>query len=187
MENVTVKVIEEYPVFDLESFLEMSHETRIGGASLERLEQLWEKWSGELSIREIQAGKISYLAVWLPKSCEEEVERLWQNSASEGFLVNNLAQFLCMSAIGNLLPEVETSGCAPSPRPTESLRKALEDLGLPYKSPTSSLLSLQYAVVTHYPFRGGCEICHLQDHCPKGQGRAEEASIVLPGFQSPEA
>jgi len=71
MENVTVKVIEEYPVFDLESFLEMSHETRIGGASLERLEQLWEKWSGELSIREIQAGKISYLAVWLPKSCEE--------------------------------------------------------------------------------------------------------------------
>ncbi|MBO4368765.1 MAG: hypothetical protein J5803_01495 [Desulfovibrio sp.] len=183
MDDYTILSLQERPGFDLVSFMDMSHETRLGGATLERLEMLWEKWSDLLSVKQIQAGKISYLAVWLPKQVEEEVEGTWKNSPSDGFLMNTLAQFLCMTVIQELLPEVEDGGCAPSPRPTQTLRKALSALGVPYKNETSSLLSLPYAVVTHFPFKGGCEICHLQDHCPKGQGRAEDASILLPGFE----
>ena len=187
MSDVTVTPIAERPIFDLQGFMEMSHESRIGGATLERLETLWEEWSAKLSVNILQTGKISYLVIWLPAEVEEEVERVWQSSASEGFLVNTLAQYLCMSTVLEQLPEVEEGGCAPSPRPTESLRTALAELGVPYKSQDSSLLSLAYAVVTHYPYRGGCEICHMQDHCPKGQGKAEDASILLPGFERNEA
>ncbi|MBQ3060321.1 MAG: hypothetical protein IJD16_08430 [Desulfovibrio sp.] len=171
------------PYFDLEAFMQMSHETRLGGATLERLVGFWEEWLSALKVREITAGKISWLAVWLPQEVEDAVDETWGRSASDGFLVNNLAQFMCMCAIQELLPQVEDGGCAPSPRPTQSLREAMNELGVPYKSEDSSLLSLRYAVVTHYPFKGGCEICHMQSHCPKGQGQAESAGILLPGYE----
>ena len=74
-------------------------------------------------------------------------------------------------------------GCAPSPRPTETLREALASLGIEYREMFGTL-TRRYAVVTHYPFKGGCEICHLQAQCPKGQGQAEAPSILLPGHES---
>ena len=180
--EVKLTEVEDRPEFDLFGFMEMSHENRLGGAVRERLEKYWASWGELFQAYLIEIGKITYLALWLPQSVEEEVDRTWKASQSEGFLLNSLAQYYCMSFIQLVIPEVDESSCAPSPRPTEKLRQALEGLGVPYKSPTSALLSFQYAVVTHYPYRGGCEICHLLDHCPKGQGRAEDASIVLPGY-----
>lgn len=174
------------PYFDMEAFMNMSRETRLGGAVLERLVKLWGEWLPELKVYEVGTGKISYLAIWLPESVEEAVDEAWGKSPSDGFLVNNLAQFLCMAAVQELLPQVEDGGCAPSPRPTSALREALAGLGLPYKSEESSLLSRRYAVVTHFPFRGGCEICHMQSRCPKGQGQTESASILLPGYEREE-
>ena len=170
------------PYFSLEAFMEMSHETRLGGAILERLVAMWGQWQSELHVCEIVAGKISYLAVWLPESVEKTVDDAWGKSASDGFMYNNLAQFMCMTAVQEMLPQVEDGGCAPSPRPTEALRAALASQGLSYRE-DSSVLALRYAVVTHYPFRGGCEICHLQAQCPKGQSQAESASILLPGYE----
>lgn len=183
--NVVLTDIEDRPSFDLFSFMEMSHENRLGAATLNRLETLWEEWTSLFQAYLIDTGKITYVCAWLPQSVEEQIDKTWKVSSSEGFLMNSLAQFMCMSFIKLIMPEVEERGCAPSPRPTSTLRETLEKLGVPYKSETSSLLSLQYALVTHYPFRGGCEICHLQDHCPKGQGNVEEASVVLPGYDSP--
>ncbi|MGE9986508.1 hypothetical protein [Desulfovibrio sp. SGI.169] len=174
------------PYFDMEAFMNLSRETRLGGATLERLVNLWGQWLPELKVCEVGTGKISYLAIWLPESVEEAVDEAWGKSASDGFLINNLAQFMCMAAVQELLPQVEDGGCAPSPRPTQALREALSGLGLPYKSEDSSLLSRRYAVVTHYPFRGGCEICHMQSHCPKGQGQAESAGVLLPGYEREE-
>lgn len=89
---------------------------------------------------------------------------------------------MCMSAVQEVLPQVEDAGCAPAPRPTEALREALSGLGLEYceDAPT---LNRRFALVTHYPFKGGCEICHLQSNCPKGQGKSEAASVVLPGYE----
>ncbi len=178
----TVRQHDIRPYFNMEAFMEMSHETRLGGAILERLVSLWGQWLPELRVYEIVAGKISYLAVWLPEAVEKEVDDAWEKSASDGFMINNLAQFMCMAAVQEMLPQVEDSGCAPSPRPTETLRAALASLGLAYRENAATLV-LRYAVVTHYPFRGGCEICHLQAQCPKGQGQAESASVLLPGYE----
>ena len=186
MSDCNIKEHALQPYFDMEGFMALSRESRLGGATLERLVKHWEEWLNLLSVREIQTGKISYLAVWLPEEVEKNIDTVWNKSPSEGFLVNNLAQFMCMSAIQELLPQVEDNGCAPSPRPTAALRTALEELGVPYKGPESSLLSRRYAVVTHFPFRGGCEICHMQTHCPKGQGQAESASVLLPGYERQE-
>ena len=173
---------EMQPYFDLEAFMSMSKETRLGGAVLERLVGLWGEWLPQLNVSEIVAGKISYLVVWLPEEVENQVDEAWGKSASDGFMINNLAQFMCMSAVQAMLPQVEDAGCAPSPRPTEALRGALEKMGLEYR-PGSSVLARRFAVVTHFPFRGGCEICHLQSECPKGQGQAESSSILLPGYE----
>lgn len=177
-----VKTHDIQPYFDMEGFMVMSQEKRLGGAVLERLVDLWGQWLPQLKVCEISAGKISYLAVWLPESIEIDVDEAWEKSASDGFMINNLAQFMCMSAVQAMLPQVEDAGCAPSPRPTEALRGALEKMGLEYR-PGSSVLARRFAVVTHFPFRGGCEICHLQSECPKGQGQAESSSILLPGYE----
>lgn len=169
------------PYFDMEGFMRMSQETRLGGAVLERLAGLWGEWLPLLKTCEVTAGKISYLAVWLPESVEQQIDMAWEKSPSDGFMVNNLAQFMCMAAVHEMLPQVEDAGCAPSPRVTENLRHALSSLGLDYTE--DALPARRFAVVTHYPFRGGCEICHLQSRCPKGQGQAESASILLPGYE----
>ena len=66
------------------------------------------------------------------------------------------------------------------------LREALEAEGIPYSNDKDPILSRRYAVVTHYPFKGGCEICVLQSNCPKGQGQMEAASVVLPGYEHPQ-
>lgn len=113
------------PYFDMEGFMTMSHETRLGGAVLQRLVDLWGQWLPKLKVCEISTGKIAYLAVWLPEEVEELVDAAWEKSASDGFMVNNLAQFMCMAAVQELLPEVENAGCAPSPRPTEALARSL--------------------------------------------------------------
>lgn len=170
------------PYFEMEGFMAMSRETRLGGAVLERLVELWGQWLPELKVRQVDTGKISYLAVWLPESVETTVDGAWEKSPSDGYMINNLAQYMCMSAVQEVLPQVESGGCAPSPRPTEALREALAGLGLEYRE-DSSVLRRRYAVVTHYPFRGGCEICHLQAQCPKGQGQTESASVLLPGYE----
>ena len=65
------------PYFDMEGFLVMSQETRLGGAVFERLVELWGKWLSQLKVREIATGKISYLAVWLPEEVELEVDEAW--------------------------------------------------------------------------------------------------------------
>lgn len=183
MSDITFTEHHLQPYFDLEGFMALSRESRLGGATLERLVSHWQDWLEALKVREIRTGKIAYLAVWLPEEVEITIDTVWNKSASEGFLLNNLAQFMCMTAVQDLLPQVEDNGCAPSPRPTASLREALDELGVPYKGPDSSLLSRRYAVVTHFPFRGGCEICHMQSLCPKGQGQAESSSILLPGHE----
>lgn len=181
--SYTLEKMDIVPEFDIEAFMGMSQEKRLGGAVLERLYKLWGQWLPQLSVRVIDAGKTKYLVVWLAEEVEECVDAAWDSSPSDGYQDNVLAQLLCMSAVQEVLPDVVEAGCAPAPRPTETLRAALEELHLPYKEGEATL-QRRYALVTHYPFKGACDICYLQPQCPKGQGKAEEeSSFVLPGFE----
>ncbi|MCL1986120.1 MAG: hypothetical protein FWG59_06715 [Betaproteobacteria bacterium] len=173
--------IEIHPYFDLELLMSMSQETRLGGAVTERLMRLWEQWVSEVHALRVKAGTIEYLAVWLNEKVEEDVDRAWDESPSEAYLHNSLAQVLCMSTVHGILPEIQDAGCAPAPRTTDALRAALAAEGLPYTP--SGTLARRYAVVTHYPFKGGCEICNLQHACPKAQGTEEGISFLLPGYE----
>ncbi len=133
MSEITVTEHEIRPYFDMEGFMTLSQESRLGGATLERLCKLWEEWMPQLKVCEIKTAKISYLAVWLPESVEQQVDAAWEKSPSDGWQDNNLAQYMCMAAVQEVLPQVEDAGCAPAPRPTEALREALSGLGLEYR------------------------------------------------------
>ncbi len=182
MSSYIIEKIETNPYFDLELIMRNSQETRIGGEMFERFTSLWEKWKGDLNVYTVDTGKVKYLVTWLAQSVEDSIDEAWSDSPSKAYADNALAQTLCMGAVHEILPEVESAGCAPAPRPSETLHAALAELGVPYKGEGPSL-SHRFAVVTHFPFKGGCEICFLQKNCPKGQGQSEASSLVLPGFE----
>lgn len=183
MAEHTVEKLEVQPYFDVELLMNTSQETRIGGEVMHRLMHRWETWMAKLHALRIDTGKIRYLAVWLDNEVEDDVDNAWETSPSDAFIINALAQTMVMSAVHMLLPEVEDVGCAPAPKPTEKLRAALQAEGLSY-SGEGPTLTRRYAVVTHFPFKGGCEICTLLKDCPKGSGAAgAPSSIVLPGFE----
>jgi len=177
--------MEIHPYFDLELLMSMSQETRLGGAVTERLMQLWGQWIPEAHALHINMDSDAYLAVWLNEQVEKDVDKVWDQSPADAYLYNALAQVLCMSIVHGILPEVQDAGCAPAPSTTDKLRAALAAEGLSYTP--SGTLARRYAVVTHYPFRGGCEICTLQHACPKAQGTGEAASILLPGYEREKA
>ncbi len=175
--------MEAAPLFDMELFMTLSQERRVGGDVMERLERLWERWVAQLQIKELVGQGRNHLLVWLPPEAEQEVDAAWTLSPSEGFRVNALAQSLLMAAVRDLIPQVEESGCAPAPKPSRSLAEALAAEGVPYinEGPT---LERRYALVTPYPFRGGCEICAMQRECPKRHaGENGPASVLLPGHE----
>ena len=177
----SAEYMEIHPYFDLELLMSMSQETRLGGAVTERLMHLWEQWVPEARALRIKTGHDAYLAVWLNEQVENDVDKAWEQSPGDAYLYNSLAQVLCMSIVHGILPEVQDAGCAPAPPVTDKLRAALTAEGLPYTS--SGTLARRYAVLTHHPFKGGCEICTLQHACPKAQGTGEAASILLPGYE----
>ncbi len=175
--------LQVYPYFDLESFLSMLQETRIGGQVIEDLAKAWENFSSHLHALKLQIGKDSYLIIWLDEEVENEIDALWAKSPSEGFRLNVLAQNLCMNAVYQLLPEVEEAGCAPAPKPTKELEDALAAEGIPY-SLGGPGLSRKYSVLTYGKFRGACDICHLKMECPKALAKGDSFhSVELPGFE----
>jgi hypothetical protein len=67
------------------------------------------------------------------------------------------------------VPELQTGKCAPLPRPGEGILAAFEELGLTWNEEGS--VNRKYAVLTPYPYTGGCEVCHLSATCPKSTAR----------------
>lgn len=176
------------PVFDMELMLGLLQETRLGGQVMETLAEAWERWLPKLNILTLTTADGRYLVLWLNEDVEREVDEVWARSATEGFRLNALAQTLIMGAVYQVLPEVESAGCAPAPRPTPALAAALEAEGVPYQEPGGPTLCRRFSVLTHVPFRGACDICHLRDNCPKAAAHAESFHTVeLPGATPDEA
>lgn len=183
MADYTAEKVEVNPYFDIELLMTVSQESRIGGDTMQRLAGRWEAWVKELNAYKVNTGKIEYLVVWLNEAVEADVDSMWESSPSDAYIVGALAQVMCMTVVHDVMPHIQEVGCAPAPKPTEKLQEALADLGIPYNEPVTAL-SRRYAVVTHHPFKGGCEICYLQKDCPKGSGAGNEpATFELPGFE----
>ncbi len=169
------------PFLDLEEFMNFSQESRLDGENFESLEELWKKWLPLWQIKNLKHDKNSWLAVCLPEAMESLVDKAWEDAPGKAYLIHNLAQFMCMAAIQELIPQTAEGACAPAPKATPECLKTLTQDG--FFKEGSSIPSRRYAVFTYYPFRGGCEICTLREQCPKGSGGAEYASIVLPGHE----
>lgn len=183
MAEYTVKDLEAAPYFDLELLMSTSQETRIGGDLMDGLSDAWDRWVPHARVKHIEVEKGGYLLAWLDETVEDDVDDKWEESPSEAFMYNALAQVMVMGLVHSLLPEVEDAGCAPAPRPTDELADALDEIGVPYAVMGEPGLSRRFGVVTHYPFRGGCEICMLQKDCPKASGGGGGHSVTLPGFE----
>lgn len=176
-----MSAIEVQPDFDLEEFMNFAHESRISSEALDELAGYWEDWQQKLNAQEIKGETRSWLVVWLPESVEKIADAAWQRSPGEGYMLNNLAQYMCMSAVATVLPEAQDLGCVPTPEAEEALGVALENIGLAQRGRQGLLR--RYAVLSYYPFRGGCEICALQEGCPK-LGNQDMGSITLPGHEA---
>ncbi len=179
----TKEKYEIQPSFDMFALLELMEETRLGGEVLEELGETWDRWLDHLHVYKLQVGKIGYLLAYLDEEVEKEIDDKWADSPSDSFRFNCLGQQLIMSTVHEVLPQVLDAGCAPAPKPTDSLIDSLEDLGIPYNDDASAL-TRRFVTLTHHPFRGACEICYLQDKCPKAQANASSFhSVELPGLQ----
>ncbi len=174
----TIEELDVNPHFDMEQFMLISQTKRLDEESARIIDEYWERWRELLRIRKLTCGQENYVLVWLEQLVEEEINRLWQSAPSRAFSVNSLAQAMLMAVIRDLVPEVALFGCAPVPRPSTRLRKALSDAGVPWTEEGS--LSKQYAMITHFPFKGGCEICNLRLECPnagKAPGMVPQDSV----------
>lgn len=170
-----IEDVEIVPYFDMEQFMLITQTKRIDEESAAIIDEYWERWHGLLRVKRISLGQQQYILVWLEDIVEEEVNKLWETAPSRAFSVNNLAQAMLMATIRDLVPEVAYAGCAPVPEPSTRLRKALVDAGVPWNE--SGALERQYAMLTHYPFVGGCDICHLRRECPNaGKAAAPETT-----------
>ena len=182
MAEYTVKELPVTPEFDLELFMATCQETRIGGKMMDDISDAWDRWVPHAGARLIETEKGNFLLVRLDEAVEEDVDNKWEATPSEGFMYNALAQVMCMGMVHALIPEVEDAGCAPAPWPTDALADALEAENVPYAVMGQPALARRFAVVTPYPFRGGCETCALLKECPKMTGK-QAGTITLPGFE----
>lgn len=165
------------PSFDIFALMELMQETRLGGDVMEELGTTWDSWLNSLHVYSLKIGKISYLLAYLDKNVEKEIDQKWADSPSSSFRINCLGQCLLMAAVQSAIPEVVEAGCAPAPKPTDALLEVLEEIGIPYL-PEGTGLSYRFSTITHFPFRGACEICHLQANCPKAQANASSFHTV---------
>ena len=158
-----IEEIRGVPYFDLELYLSISRQTRVDGATYDKMTKYWEYLGAFLRIRRILA-KEEYYVVWLDEPAEEMVNTAWEESAADGFMVATLAQTMLMAVIQELVPSVAEQGCAPIPTPNEGLLDALDELGLPWQE--NSTLPRQYAMLTPAKIGSGCGSCHLSTSCP---------------------
>lgn len=181
MALASIEDLQVDPFLDLEEFMNFSKETRLAGDTFERLQELWDCWRILLKAKNLKLDKKSMLAVWLPEEVENAVDRAWEDSPGKGYLFHNLAQYLCMNVIQELIPQTMEGACAPAPDIDPESEETLVKEG--FINEKNGLPARRYGVLTYYPFKGGCEICKVREQCPKGGGEEQTASIVLPGYE----
>lgn len=167
MPPMDIQEIPANPEFDMFFYCEVAGENRIDRDTLEEIEERWERWSGHLHAFRLTnpQGGAQYLLLFMDKAVEDEIEGIWQDSPTSGLALHNLAISMVMSAAHGFIPELQEGRCAPLPKPGQAALDAFATLGLTWNP--EGTVNRQYAVFTLYPYSGGCDICYLQESCPK--------------------
>ena len=171
------------PVLCLSDFLHETNSTMPDGGDAREFSFCCQQWPHLLnclclSFSVSEGAEIpGLLFIYLPESVERLVSDAWRRSPSQGYLLHNLAQKLCREAMGLILPEATTSGCAPVPRlgraEEAALRQALAAPGSlasqADRVPSGTLpgMGRVYSLLTYYPYLGQCACCALNETCPK--------------------
>lgn len=175
MSALKIEKTEAKPEFDIFYFAELNGTTRIEHSLMESLEKYWNEWLPHLNVytlKQPEEGKgTDFLLLYLDEAVENAVEDIWQDTPTEGLAHHNLAITLVMAAARSLLPELEEGKCAPLPKPGEAALEAFEALGLTWNQ--EGTVNRQYAVFTPFPYSGGCDVCYLEETCPKSQTRKQ--------------
>ena len=178
------------PALPLLPFVSAGLEGVSGGVDLCPYAALWQSWQAYLRSRVLAPEDVEghgAVCVWLERPVEEAVDAAWARSPSEGYALHCLALELCMAAVRVLAPRIggKEAGCAPVPALCREQRAELADCGLlrgkmenetsPISAqpcgqaeqggPAAPVLLRRYAVLTWYPFRGGCTVCLLREDC----------------------
>ncbi len=107
-------------------------------------------------------------AIFLAEEVEAAVDAAWRDSPLQGLLLDATAKALILRATAQLLPQTAADGCAPVPVLSAEQARALSAAGLVH--PQTGLPARRYAVLTYFPYRGGCSVCALQRMCGRGRG-----------------
>ncbi|MFP4517438.1 MAG: hypothetical protein ACLFNV_11660 [Desulfovibrionales bacterium] len=150
--------------FDLEAYMMLSQTKRITGELAQRVGTAWDRWRTYLKAFRLGNRK-GYVLVYFESNVEDEVDEVWERSPSEGFELQCVAQTMIMLTMGEVLPELSRTKCAPVPEPNKILKRSLEPLGLAFDK--TGGLNVKYGVITAVPLKQGCEACYLKESCPK--------------------
>lgn len=167
MGKLNVEKLSPNPEFDLFLFLRVCGAPKVEQHVIDLCQSHWDAFKEHLKgYRFAPAGSKRGVALFfLEPAAEGLVEDAWGRSPTEGFAIHNLAVSMVMAAAGEQVPEIEAGACAPLPTPDRDLKRRMERLGLVWNEVGN--VSVQYAVMTHDPYLGGCAVCHLRASCPK--------------------
>ena len=164
MKILQAKELDVQPGFDIETYMVLAQIKGLEGRETVELLEFWSKWSPHLKIY-LLGRKNGYLAIYMEREVEVEVDAIWEESPSRGFKFQALVQTMIIGVLKELMPEVGLNQCAPVPRPGKVLKKSLSKVGLELFD--EGALNYKYSTLTYYPFRQGCESCYLFNSCPK--------------------
>ncbi|MFU2210388.1 hypothetical protein [Solidesulfovibrio sp. C21] len=174
MGKINMEKLDPNPEFDLFLFLKVSGAAKVEQAQCDLCLEHWDAFKEHLKGYRFSApgARRGVVLFFLEPVAEGLVEEAWTRSPSEGFALHNLAVSMVMGAAAQCVPEIEAGFCAPLPTPDRDLKRRLERLGLVWNDAGS--VSVQYAVMTHDPYAGGCAVCHLRASCPKSEAGVKE-------------
>ncbi|QGY41648.1 hypothetical protein GM415_16475 [Pseudodesulfovibrio cashew] len=168
MPKYEINPLQPKPEFDIMYFMEIAGESRIDQEIMDEFEPYWDKWAAEnIKAYELKntEGEGKFLLIYLDEEVDNTIEGIWQDSPTHGLLFHAMAITMVMSSAQGFVPELSDGKCAPLPRPGEGILGAFDELGLTWND--EGTVNRKYAVLTPYPYTGGCEVCYLSATCPK--------------------
>lgn len=174
MGKYSITPLTPQPEFDIMYYMEIAGETRVDQDAMDEFGPFWDRWAKEsLKAYELKntEGEGTFVLIYLDEAAEEVIEGIWQDSPTHGLLFHALGITMVMSAAQGFVPELADGQCAPLPRPGQGVLDAFAELGLTWNQ--EGTINRKYAVLTPYPYNGGCEICYLSDNCPKSTTKSQ--------------